>query len=101
MSCPPHPLWFNHPKNIRWRIRAVKFIIMQFSPRPVFLPFRSNSILKKTLGLCSSPKARYQVSHPYSTMNLSTKRGKFSTHIICLGAQILNANEGKRKTEKL
>jgi hypothetical protein len=30
MSRPPHPP-FNHPNNIRWRIQAVKFIIMQFS----------------------------------------------------------------------
>jgi hypothetical protein len=30
MSRPPHPPWFNHPNNIRWRIQAVKFIIMQF-----------------------------------------------------------------------
>jgi hypothetical protein len=28
MSCPPHPPWFNHPNNIRWRIQTVKFIIM-------------------------------------------------------------------------
>jgi hypothetical protein len=33
MSCPPHPPRFNHPNNIRWRIQAVKYIIMQFSPR--------------------------------------------------------------------
>jgi hypothetical protein len=51
MSCLPHPPWFNHPNNIRWRIQAVKFIIMQFSSRSVFLPFRSkylpqHSILK-------------------------------------------------------
>jgi hypothetical protein len=32
MSRPPHPLWFNHPKNIWWGIQAVKLIIMQFSP---------------------------------------------------------------------
>jgi hypothetical protein len=30
MSHPPHPPWFNHHNNIRWRIQAVKFIIMQF-----------------------------------------------------------------------
>jgi hypothetical protein len=41
MFRPPHPPWFNHPNNIRWRIQAVKFIITQFSPRSVFLPFRS------------------------------------------------------------
>jgi hypothetical protein len=38
MSHPPHLLWFNHPNNIRWRIQAVKFIIMQFSLWSVFLP---------------------------------------------------------------
>jgi hypothetical protein len=41
---PPHPPWFNHPSNIRWRIQAVKF---------VFLPFRSkyflNTLFSKTL----------------------------------------------------
>jgi hypothetical protein len=46
MSRPPHPLWFNHPNNIRWRIQAVKFIITQFSPRSVFLPFRSKYLSK-------------------------------------------------------
>jgi hypothetical protein len=29
MSSPPHPPWFNHPNNIRWRVQAMKFIIMQ------------------------------------------------------------------------
>jgi hypothetical protein len=33
MSRPPHPPWFNHPNVIRRRIQAVKFIMMQFSPR--------------------------------------------------------------------
>jgi hypothetical protein len=42
LSLPLHPPWFNHPNNIRWRIQAMKFIIMQFSPLSVFLPFRSN-----------------------------------------------------------
>jgi hypothetical protein len=44
VSRPPHPSWFNHPNNIRWRIQAVKFIIMQFSPRSVFIPFRSKCL---------------------------------------------------------
>jgi hypothetical protein len=49
----------------------VKFIIMQFSPRTVVLPYRSkylpqHSVLK-TLSLCSSLKVGDQVSHPYST----------------------------------
>jgi hypothetical protein len=43
MSRPLHPPWFNYPNNIRWRIQAVKFIIMQFSPRSFFLPFRYKS----------------------------------------------------------
>jgi hypothetical protein len=41
MSSPPHSPRFNHPNNIRWRIQAMKFIIMKFSPWSVFLPFRS------------------------------------------------------------
>jgi hypothetical protein len=28
MSRPPHPRWYDHPNNIRWRIQAVKFITM-------------------------------------------------------------------------
>jgi hypothetical protein len=49
----------------------VKFIIMQFSPRSAFLPFRSkyppqHSVLKNPQS-CSSLKVRDQVSHPYST----------------------------------
>jgi hypothetical protein len=35
MSRPPQPPCFNHPNNIWWRIQAVKFIIIQFSPRSV------------------------------------------------------------------
>jgi hypothetical protein len=49
MSRPPHPTWFNHPDNIRRRIQAMKFIIMQFSPRSVFLPFRSKYPPQHTL----------------------------------------------------
>jgi hypothetical protein len=41
MCRPPHSPWFNHSNNIRWRIQVIRFIIMQFSPRSVFLPFRS------------------------------------------------------------
>jgi hypothetical protein len=33
MSRPSSP-WFNHPNNIRWRIQAVKFIIMHFLHDP-------------------------------------------------------------------
>jgi hypothetical protein len=33
MFRPSHPPWFDHPNNIRLRIQAMKFIIMQFSPR--------------------------------------------------------------------
>jgi hypothetical protein len=49
MSRPPHPPWFDHPNNIRWRIQAMKFIIMQLSPRSVFLPFRSTYPLHHVL----------------------------------------------------
>jgi hypothetical protein len=53
MSSPPQPPCFNHPKNIRRRIQVMKFIIKHFSPRPLYLPFRSeysqHSVLKKPL----------------------------------------------------
>jgi hypothetical protein len=70
MSRPPHLPWFTHPNNIRWRIQDMKFIIMQFSPRFVFLPLGPHilkTLLSKSLSLCSSFKVRDQVSHPYST----------------------------------
>jgi hypothetical protein len=41
MSRTPHPPSYNHPTNVRWRIQAMKYVIMQFSPWSVFLPFRS------------------------------------------------------------
>jgi hypothetical protein len=76
MSRPLHPPWFNHPRNIRWRIQAVKFIIMQFSPRSVFLLLGSNilpnTLFSKTLSLCSSLKVEDQVLHPYSTTSKIT-----------------------------
>jgi hypothetical protein len=55
MSRPPHPPWFNFPNNIRWRIQVMKFIIMQFSPRSVFLPFRSkySPLLKWETKFCT------------------------------------------------
>jgi hypothetical protein len=45
MSSPPHPPSFNHPNNIRWRIQVMKFIIMQVSPRSVFLNLGPNILL--------------------------------------------------------
>jgi hypothetical protein len=44
MSRPPYHPSFNHPNNISRRIQAMKFIIMQFSPWAVFLPFRSKCL---------------------------------------------------------
>jgi hypothetical protein len=49
MSRPPQPPWFNHPNNMRWRIQAVKFIIMQFSPRSVFITLGPNILLNTVL----------------------------------------------------
>jgi hypothetical protein len=48
----------------------VKFIIMQFFPRSVFLPFRSKYPPQhcfKKLSVYESLKVRDQVSHPCST----------------------------------
>jgi hypothetical protein len=67
---PPYPPEFNHPSSIRWRIQAVNFIIMQFSPRSAFLllgPNILNTLFSKTLSQYSSLKVRDQVSHPCST----------------------------------
>jgi len=63
--------WFNHHNNIRWRTQAVKFIIIQFSPRLIYLHLDPNIVLNtlfsETLSLCSSLKVTDQVSHPYNT----------------------------------
>jgi hypothetical protein len=74
MSHQLHSPGFNHPNNIRWRIQAVKFITMQFSPRFVSSllgPNILNTLFSKTLSLCSSLKVRDQVSHPYNTTGKS------------------------------
>jgi hypothetical protein len=60
MSRQHHLPWFNHLNDI----------IMQFSPRSVFLPFRfkfppKHSVLKNSQSVFL--KVRDQVSHPYST----------------------------------
>jgi hypothetical protein len=66
----PHPPWFNHSNNTRWRIQAMKFIIMQFSPWSVFIPFSSKyppqHTVLKDLSLSSSLKVKDQVSQPHS-----------------------------------
>jgi hypothetical protein len=36
MSCQLHAPWFNHPKNIRWRIQVTKFIIMKLNYTRIF-----------------------------------------------------------------
>jgi hypothetical protein len=36
VSRPPQAPWFNQPNNIRWRIQAVKFSIMQFPLRSIW-----------------------------------------------------------------
>jgi hypothetical protein len=69
MSRPPHPPWFNHPNNIRWRIQVMKFIIMQFSLRSFVLPFRSKyppqrSVLKnpQSVGVTPHLTSSYEVA---------------------------------------
>jgi hypothetical protein len=55
---------------MRWRMQAVKFIIMQFSPRYIFLlgpNILLNTLFSTTLSLRFSLKVRDQVSHLYST----------------------------------
>jgi len=71
MSRSPQPPSFNHANNIRWRIQAMKFINVQFSPRSVFVPsglnILLNTLFSKTFSLHSSLKVRDKISHPYST----------------------------------
>jgi hypothetical protein len=67
MPRPPRPPWINHPNNILWIRKAMKFIIMQFSPRSVFLPFRSkylpqHSVLKNPQSLFLPQKERPSVA---------------------------------------
>jgi hypothetical protein len=68
MSRPPHPPWFNHPNNNRWRILVMKFIIMQLLHDPSSSLSGQNILLRtlfsKTLSLCSSLKVRHQLSQP-------------------------------------
>jgi hypothetical protein len=99
-TCPAHLILLHLitlTNNIRWIIQAVKFIIMQFSPRSVSFLLGPNILLNtlfsKTLSLCSSPKVRDQVSHPYSTIGKITlsyifrffdmrRKKRFSPHLI-------------------
>jgi hypothetical protein len=67
MSSPPRPPLFNHPNNIQRRIQVMKLIIMQFSPRSVFLPFRfkylpQHSVLK-------NPQSVFLCYHKDSKLN--------------------------------
>jgi hypothetical protein len=63
MTLPSHPPRFYHPNNIRWRIEAMKIIIMQFSPRSVSLPFRS----------------KYPLQHPVVKNPVSVPPSKWET----------------------
>jgi hypothetical protein len=74
MSSPPHSPWFNHPNNIWWRIQAVKFIIMQFSSRSVFIPFRSKYLPQHPF--FKHPQSIYVPPSKWET--------KFHTHTVQL-----------------
>jgi hypothetical protein len=71
MSSPPHPLWFIHPNNLREEYRLWSSSLCSFLHDPssslsgpnILL----NTLFSKTLSLCSSPKVKDQISHPYST----------------------------------
>jgi hypothetical protein len=57
MPCLSHPSWFEH-SNYTWRrVRAMKLLIMQFSPASShFIPLQSkyflNTLFSNTLPLC-------------------------------------------------
>jgi hypothetical protein len=66
MSYPPHPPWFNHPNSIRWRIQAMKFIIIHFFSFLLGPYIFFNTLFWNTCSLCSSLKVTDKVSHSYS-----------------------------------
>jgi hypothetical protein len=68
MFSPPHPPWFNHPNNIRRRISSSLCSFLHDPSSYLLGPnILLNTLFSNTLSLCSSPKVRDQVSHPYST----------------------------------
>jgi hypothetical protein len=40
---PPHPPWYDHSNNIRWRVQIMKFLITQFSPTSCSLLLGTNT----------------------------------------------------------
>jgi hypothetical protein len=67
MSRPPHPPWFNHPNNIKWRSSSLCSFLHDPSSSVLGPNILLNNLFSKTLSLCSSLKVRDQVSHPYRT----------------------------------
>jgi hypothetical protein len=70
MQYPSHPTWVDYLNNMWWRVQSMMILIMQFSPAPVtFCLVGWNTALStlflNMLNLCSSLRAKGQVSYPY------------------------------------
>jgi len=72
---PSHPLWFDHPCNILWRVQQfTRLLTVQFFSGFLLFPpswvqiFSSAPGYQTPSSLCSSLKMRYQVSHPCRTI---------------------------------
>jgi hypothetical protein len=70
MSRPPHPPWCNYPKNLRWRIQVMNFIIMQFSSRSVFITFRSKYLSQHSFLKISESVFLPKIKRPSSAVML-------------------------------
>jgi hypothetical protein len=78
MSRPPHPPWFNHPNNIRWRIQPWSSSLCNFLHDPsssLLGPNILNTVLKnpQSVFLPQSERLSFasmdQVLYPYKTRN--------------------------------
>jgi len=66
--CPSHPLWFDYPNNIWWRVHLTKFL-MKFSPSFCFFLFLSSKCYPQ----------HYVLKHPQSVFFPSL----FILHDLC------------------
>jgi hypothetical protein len=84
MSRPPHYPCFNHRNSIRWRIQAVKFILLQFSPWSIFLSFRSKYLpqhpVLKNPSVCVPP-SKWETKFRTHTVHLAQHDPNFKWNL--------------------